>query len=354
MMKYIYKITIVILFFYFHDGYGQTNNFTKQQISEDLVFLRDQLLITHPNIFIYNSKSDFYQFFEKIEIPEVITENEAYSIISTVSSLIRDGHTFFYPSTALMNSNNEGRCFIPFKVFWDGSNLFIRENYSNGHEIIIGKKIISINGENSQELIQFMLENMMRDGNNYNYPIWVLNNYFFEYYSYFRGCPTEFKLIVETSNGKKTEISAEGLSKSDLLNRIRANESNKEKAIYVEFDLSNSIAILTITDWHNDMLRKYYKQRFKRAIITILEQVKSYKVENLIIDIRNNQGGEPKNSRLLLSHLLEEPFVLVEDYKKIKDGRLIKTNGPQMGFHKPNNNVFKGNLFVLINGGQFF
>ena len=46
-------------------------------------------------------------------------------------------------------------------------------------------------------------------------------------------------------------------------NQVLQNPS-ESKGIYIDFDLNNSVAILTIEDWHNNILRKYYKQNFKR------------------------------------------------------------------------------------------
>ncbi|MCB0547619.1 MAG: hypothetical protein KDD19_08520 [Phaeodactylibacter sp.] len=347
------RIILSILLFHFQDGYGQIKNFTAQQVSEDVEYLKNQLLSTHPNIFIYNSKSDFDTFFKRFKIPDTVAENEAYSIIASTSSIIKDGHTLFYPSSELINHNNESGYFFPFNLFWDGSDLFIRKNYSSNSEIHEGAKIISINGVKSQELIQFMLHNMMRDGNNYNYPIWVINNYFFEYYSYFYGCPAIFNLELKDLDGSDSVFNVNGLPKSELLRRIRYCNPSESKGIYIDFDLDNSVAILTIEDWHNNILRKYYKQNFKKEISRIFRQINQYQINNLIIDVRDNQGGDPKNSRFLLSYLLDRPFELVEGYKKVNGDSLVSTRGPQMGYHNPKKERFHGTVVVLINGGSF-
>ncbi len=76
-------------------------------------------------------------------------------------------------------------------------------------------------------------------------------------------------------------------------------------------------------------------------------------MQNLIIDVRNNQGGDTRNSRFLLSFLLNEQFVLVEQYYKREKGEIVKCNGPQHGTHQPMSKPFNGNIYVLINGGSF-
>ena len=55
----------------------------------------------------------------------------------------------------------------------------------------------------------------------------------------------------------------------------------------------------------------------------------------------------------MLTYLLSEPFVLVEQYYRKKNGSIVECNGPQSGIHEPMSQNFKGNIYVLINGGSF-
>ncbi|MEN0051831.1 MAG: hypothetical protein AAF806_32495, partial [Bacteroidota bacterium] len=226
---------------------GQNQSFSKQQVREDLTYLREQLLAKHPNILIYNSKADFDTFFNNITIPTQVTTNEAYAHVASTSSIIQDGHTLFYPDYELIKSNNEKGYFIPLSVFWNGTSLFVKEYYSDDSTFIKGAKIIAINGVKSEKIIAFMLQRMMRDGNNFNYPIWVINQYFFEYYSYFYGCPKTFQILLEYQDRKQGEVILEGLLKADLLNKIKVHRK-EEQAISLAFNNPNSTAVLTIKD----------------------------------------------------------------------------------------------------------
>ena len=81
-------------------------------------------------------------------------------------------------------------------------------------------------------------------------------------------------------------------------------------------------------------------------------------MDNLIIDVRNNQGGDFAPAIYLLSHLLNQPFEYFSDLKSVagkNDTALIlKTQtGRMLGTNKPTKNPYNGKLFVLINGGCF-
>lgn len=343
---------IVVSIFLSNILFGQNRTYHKQEIIDDLTFLKRQLEENHPNINIYTRPEKFLDFFNNISIPNHIAEQEVYSIISSVNEVILDGHTLFYPNQNLLKHNNASGFFIPFQPYWDGEKLYIRKLFNQSKEIILGQEILSINGINSKELIQGMLKKMMRDGNNLQYPTWVLNNYFFEYYSYFYGCNKEYELVLK-EKGKEKFVKVQGIPKAKLLQEINKSNHTDEKGISIELNLVSSIAKLTIKDWHNSKLKENYNQKFKREIKSIIKQIENNAIEHLIIDIRNNQGGDPKNSKYLLSYLLEDPFLLVESYKKKKRGKLVKARGPQMGIHKPLATTFKGKVYVLTNGGSF-
>ena len=332
---------------------GQTKKFTQQEIREDLDYLHAQLLETHPIISIYHTKKEFQDFFAKIEIPNEVTENEAYQILASTSSIIKDGHTLFYPSAKRIDYNKEHLLFFPFSIFWDGTNLFVRNNFSNINDDIEGLAIQSINGIKSTELIGDMLSKMMRDGDNLNYPIWVLNKYFFEYYSFFYGCPNEFDLNLKTESGDSKDFKVKAIPRAELLKKTNALKTGNEKAIFLALDHKNSTAVLTIKDWHNNILKKVYQQSFKKEIKNSFAQIEKSQIKNLIIDLRNNQGGNLQNSKLLLSHLLNTSFELLEGYQKVQGGKLTNAKGPHLGLNDPQKIVYNGSLFVLINGGSF-
>lgn len=333
-------------------AFGQSDFYSKQKVRDDLTYLQSKLIDQHPNIHIYTSKEKFFDFFENITMQDSLTDLEVYNLITTSNEVVKDGHTLFYPNKKWKENNNLNGLFIPLQPFWDGSKLYLSKNYSNSDELQIGVEIVSINGIESSELIQGMLKKMMNDGNNFNYSTWVLNTFFYEYFSYFYGCRDEY--LIKIDNGElEKDVKVEGIAKPELFKNIRNQEKGSDKGIHLEIDKEKSIGILTIKDWHKDVLRSYYKQKFIPEIKKVINSIESNNIQNLIIDARNNQGGKLKYSKYLLSYLLSEPFVLVEQYYKKKKGKIVECNGPQSGAHQPMSRNFKGNVYVLINGGSF-
>ena len=108
------------------------------------------------------------------------------------------------------------------------------------------------------------------------------------------------------------------------------------------------------------MLKETYHQEFGKTIATYFHQIRKKKAMHLILDLRDNQGGDVENGSLLVSHLMDTSFTLVTANYKIKNAqsdkpeeRFMKTVGTSMGPQQPDTNPFNGRLLVLINGGSF-
>ncbi len=347
-MKHLH--TLLILLLSMLNLSAQSVSYTQNEIEEDLIFLSKKLQKTHPSIYLHYNPSGLEAHRKSITLKDQYNDHEAYTVISSFASIIKDGHTLFYPSKTTQQKNNESGKFFPFSVSWDAETMMVSNHY-NHEEIKTGYEILAINDVLIEELLPFMIQHMMQDGNNQQYPIWVINQYFFEYYSYLFGCQEDYQ-ITYSFNDEVYISSIPGITKTKWIENITSQEE-QAKAIYYSFDQSSKLAFLTIRDWHNAVLRKRYKQSFKKEIDAFFQEAKQNKIDKLIIDLRDNQGGDLVNSKHLLSYLLDAPFTLVEAYKKRKKGILKKTSGLQQGTHKPNNYVYEGELYVLINGGSF-
>jgi len=115
--------------------------------------------------------------------------------------------------------------------------------------------------------------------------------------------------------------------------------------------------------------REFYKQSF--------ETIREKGSRALIIDLRNNGGGEDELGQLLLSYLVDKPFKYYDDLvinsmefsfskytgtpikvppKSVEardDGKIHAVGHPNWGIKQPNQPTFAGKVYILINGGSF-
>lgn len=357
-------ITFFLTFFVsLNLSFGQTINnqkvtFSTEELKADLKYLKTKLENNHPSLYLYSSKPIIDNILDSLEnsISKPLTQLEFYKHLTIISSIIKDGHTIILPSEDISNSQNNDATFIPYHFVILHNQLFLNMAYTNDTSIPIGSEIMSINNVDASEVIKQLSQRQVRDGNNMTYPIWILSNYFRQYYSFIYGHPSNFTIGYKINNQPNT-ATVKALPKDSIYFYRQLNYPNKTFSNLpnegLKLKIENKYAILTIKDFHNNILKKEYKQNFDKVIASYFEQINNSKTENLIVDLRNNQGGDIENGVYLLSYLLDKPFSVVQEYYCVKNNEVQLCNGPSLGQHKPKSNNFKGKLYVLINGGSF-
>jgi hypothetical protein len=334
--------------------------FSIPQLKDDLLFYKSKLEQYHPNLYLYTSQEKLSIFFDSLShsISSPLGEAEFYKIITKTSSIVKDGHTLILPSNNFIEYHNANSKFLPFQIDLYHHNLYVKMNCLNENILEDGTLIDSINGVSSKCIIESLLNRQVRDGENLSYAEWILDSYFREYYSYIFGHPNTFRISFKKDNNS-TVVQTPGLLKDSIYYYRQKNYSHlypegiHKKGIYLNYDTTKQIAILTIKDFHSDILKNEYKQNFKKEIKASLKDVIESSAKNLVIDLRNNQGGDVENGTFLLKYLISKPFKVVKEYKKVKNGSLSKDKGSSMGIHSPNKKQFKGQIYVLLNGGSF-
>jgi C-terminal processing protease CtpA/Prc len=133
--------------------------------------------------------------------------------------------------------------------------------------------------------------------------------------------------------------------------------------------------VLTIENFYVDKK----EQKFYPFIDSVFADLKKKQVDNLVIDVRNNEGGEENWGGYLYSYLTDTPFRyydkitmtqkekfsfkqyawlpkffgLMHLFMKEKNGQVYFTKQKYLHTQEPAKNAYKGNVYVLINGMSF-
>jgi C-terminal processing protease CtpA/Prc len=124
---------------------------------------------------------------------------------------------------------------------------------------------------------------------------------------------------------------------SGISDKSLANES---QGIVFQEEKEKNAAVLAIKTFDPDLLKSLYRQDYKRVFDSVFTQIGRHQIRNLILDLRDNQGGDFPPGRALLSYLVLHPSRFLLDGK---EARIIQ----------PGAKHFKGRVFVLMNGGSF-
>jgi C-terminal processing protease CtpA/Prc len=171
------------------------------------------------------------------------------------------------------------------------------------------------------------------------------------------------------------------------LNKYKVDEVQWFKTPSPLFELSekDNYARLTISRSFHD---KNVDPHYDSVLANAFDMLKRKKIGNLIIDLRDNEGGSEHQQAELMSYLYNKPFKLYEniyvsrlDYRPLKEviavnekdtSRLLDNNEDEwmrrisdnlwinnyeyyegLQLQPPKANVFQGNLYILMNGGSF-
>lgn len=288
------KLIFVIVIFCFHfQLIGQNDTFSKQELAEDLKHLVKTLENVHPDIYAYSK--------EKINISELesklkdgMTAREFVLTVSPYVIKLNDGHT-----KITIPANGGRESVFPLKVKFIDNKIFAIQNIDKT-EFPIGVEIISINGISSKDILQKFTEYI--NGEEISYRLGLAELYFSYYAWTVLDFKNEFEIVFIDQNGSEKTENIEGIPMNIVANAYPSYGNNFKL-------LDNSIAYLKIGSFNNST------KAFTKYLQGIFKEISEKGASNLIIDIRNNDGGNVQLANILFSYIYEKPFVPFSKYE---------------------------------------
>ncbi len=363
----------------------------KSLLIEDLEILKRNLEMAQPNLYKYTAKNDMDAFFEELKnkIIDDMSSLDFFRLIAPLSNKIRNGHTILVPSSKWEDYVIGSAKLLPLDLYYYNGQLYVLHNVSDNMQIIEGSILKSINGKSAMEIFEHMVDRWFKDGYNKTRPREIVEEEYRFLYAHFFGATEKYSLELVTPNGENQSFEIKGIVEMGFKKELK-QRYNKE---YVPWwrknpeplsfkQINGTTAYLEVTQFSNGVQSADGK-RFNKFIKNSFKTIKDKGVENLILDLRGNQGGNVKPQLELLRHLVKEPFHLYgevfanlrslpnpeyyefdllsrTEFKKNFANEKVAGVYPmrsQLGFEEkpqqPSENLFKGNLYVLIDGWSF-
>ena len=272
------------------------------ELKADVEFFFSELEKTHPNLYYYYPKDSILQAKENIlrQLITPMSQTDFAKLIELNTNRFFDGHTGMkhlnwqrwhaISSTAMV--------FPPKQISVERGVLYIGEGSEK-------RKIVSINGKQSEELITTM-RNLIEAGKHLYIKDCTIEDNFSIFYCYLYGNQEQFNLTVE-QNGQKTEIIIQGVAKKD----VSDNDNNVPN-----FDLiiKNNIALLTVNTFDGSLF-----EEFKTFLDSTFRQIRLANVSNVFIDVSKNSGGSDNNVSLLLDYIYPIDYYFLYGYSEVKN-----------------------------------
>lgn len=343
-------------------------------LQEDFRTLRVKLESSQPGLYLYTSKDSLNKIFEVMEnsINEPMTSIEFFRKIAPLNRILRNLHTRFWPSAEYEKAIETDLLGFPFDIYWHKGQMYVLRNHSENESILPGSEIKSINGESVGTIFQKILDCRVRDGLNETYPLAQASRNFSYYYAQLIGTPEIFNLELATPDGANTVFEVRAVT-ALAINKSRVEKYDRKFARYsgdwdawiakkempLRFEMKGDVAVITARTFYLPIIEESgqnYEEFFKTSFTKIMRD----KTKNLIIDLRNNHGGSDPVGMALMSHLHDSTFYYYKkrttfikpNTKFVKEGSVyeIKGKGVWTGRVKPAKDVYKGTVYVLMNG----
>lgn len=294
-------IAIILSLFLTSASLGQTtNNFSKEEILADLEMLYESLEEAHYDLFAYTSEQVFDSTYAAVKAS--INSNslsllEATSAYQRLISVVNNGHTEIpFPGQSYSKYAYAGGTLFPLEIAFEYDKPLVRMNWSNNEDIEIGSEVLSINGTPMEQVLTKI------------YPQISAERLYFkhakiELYSF----PRLYWQVFGEQEDFDVEIHSDGSVQTYSLNAINLIEDYEMKRSEVvdpvmELKFIENSAYLNPGGFGGD------EEKYQQFIDSSFVEIQEKNAQNLIIDLRNNPGGNDSFSDYLVSYIADEPF----------------------------------------------
>lgn len=282
--------------------------FTPAQLRLDFKVLREALEEGHPGIYRFTPKADLDRVFRNTEkrLNHPLTALNFYRQLAPVVSRLKCGHTFLRPSRAIEDSLAD-QPLIPIEVaILDGKVYIARDLSATGE--LDGAEIASINDVAIGRILAAMLAVSHGDGDSATAGPYQLSHRLGFARSLFliAGQRSPFRMRY-VRDGRTAETSLAGLPSKLIRDVEQSRYGDRPGYGNAAWRLlpGGSTGILTITSFSGKAEDDTPLSVFFERVFT---EIRDKNVSRLILDVRDNGGGEDELGRILFRILPTSPF----------------------------------------------
>lgn len=287
-----------------------------QQLREDFSLLKKILEANHPGLYWYTPKDSINTYFSKgiSSITDSLTEAQFKNKVAYVVGKIHCGHTSVRSSKAYSKAVQKNKSLqFPLGIkTWQDSVVVTGSAFRNDSTFKRGTIITSINGFSNKQLLDSMFQFISTDGYSDNFKSQLISFNFPAFYKNAFGTGKDYRItyIDSLGNLQAATIPAydpndDTLNKQNKLNLTRRPTHKEIRTLKklndrsLQIDTATSTAYMRLTEFGKGF-RNFFRQSFAR--------LHQQNIQHLIIDLRENGGGNMGISTVLARYLTSKPF----------------------------------------------
>jgi hypothetical protein len=260
-----------------------------------------------------------------------MTADEFYTVAAPVVARIGCGHSRLWMPEGYWGEAPPR--FFPMKLKFLNGKAYALKYYGKEELLEPGSEIVAIDGVPVTEIVRTLMEGVSGDGFNMGNRLDRLERRFHLVYALYYGYPKEFRVSCRPVGGGDIQVQ---ILPSVSIAVIGGGFYPKPLLAFQVLE-RESIAVITMNNFNSyDDL-----ERYERFIDDAFDRIDRLGIRNLILDLRDNDGGDPFSASYLLSYLAPKQIT----YFAKPYFNYISLALPL----SPKENRFTGKLYTLIN-----
>lgn len=320
-----------------------------ESMQQDFAVFRDSLEKLHAGLYRYRDKAEITRSFDSayLLLNQPMTVPQFFLVLKFLVANIQDGHTSCNLPSELMNALTANNKMFPVHLRFIGEKAFISCNTKPGFPDA-GSEIIAIDKLPVAKIKKTLFSYLASDGDNQTKKYWDLSSdAFIPLYFLVFGAKSSFTIETKTGDGKLKPMTLNG----DSLKNAQCRPAVAKNVKYLDLDFKpNKIAILTVKTFSSGSLKS--PEEFSKFLETSFKEISDREINKLIIDIRDNGGGNDVYGSMLYSYLTDKPFHYYTSLESTSR-KFEKEEHPNLSIQQPSKNNFRGKAYFLINGKSF-
>lgn len=322
MKRLCFFIPLLLLFLHSYSqpaiAYQQANppgfyfqRIAKSALEADIEFWRKTMNESHVNLYHSISTTDLDKLISQLLAPikDSITHRDAVFIFSKLSAALNEGHLGLVSSTITDSLYLESIRF-PYIIRKATKNAWVVSyDISAEQQLDANDQIMSIN--------DISIENINEDFKQYfgGLETWKYEQvaYYGKKILFLKGIVAPFRIKAQKENGQILEFTTNGFTRkqADSINKALAARIGSSSSKPYEFRLlENGIGYLNYRSMQNSKA-----EPFDVFLSQTFIKLKDSSAKGLVIDLRENGGGNSQLGEMLISYFNKKPYIFAGGMK---------------------------------------
>lgn len=290
-------------------------SFSAKQIHNDLEYLRSSLEATHYDLYAFTPKEAFEANFKAVKASgraDTYSLSAATTLFQQVISIANTGHAEIdFPITSYIEYAYGGGTLFPLELAIEKGTPVISVSHAKDERLAIGSEILAINGTPISNILADIGRQLSAETTYFKaakMELWTFPRLYWQLH----GKIDSFEITLATTDGPVT-VTVPAILAIDEFETVRDDPLSGDR----KFELHGKTAYIKPGDFSGD------ESEYRSFIAQSFDALRSASSERLIIDLRNNKGGDDAFSDYLVSFFADRPFRWSSEFR-LRTSDLLK------------------------------